>query len=104
MTANIPDYSTWSRDDLIDQTHRLACRMSHLAGDPMCTLERRHGVAARYHAAYAALLVMTEPFDAEARARMDKARQWHLDESERHERLALGLEAPAGRRAGVPCN
>lgn len=100
---DIPDYNTWSRDDLIDQTHRLACRMSQLAGDPDCTRERRHGVAARYHAAYAALLGMTEPFDAGARERMATARQWNLDESERHERLALGMEVPAGRRAGVPC-
>ncbi|MCK2042537.1 hypothetical protein KZO83_07525 [Chromohalobacter sp. TMW 2.2308] len=101
---DIPDYNTWSRDDLIDQTHRLACRMSQLAGDPDSTRERRHGVAARYHAAYAALLGMTEPFDIAARERLAKAQQWNLDESERHERLALGMEAPAGRRAGVSCS
>lgn len=101
---DIPDYTTWSRDDLIDQTHRLACCMSQLAGDPHKTRELRHEAAAQYHAAYAALLGMTEPFDTGALERMAKARQWNLDESERHERLALGMEAPAGRQAGVSCS
>lgn len=95
MTVHIPDYLSWTRDDLLDETHKQASIQARLSGEPGDANARRVKIAtagARYHAAMLALLVLTEPFDTDAAGRIEQAKAWHRAERERYYAIALGTE------------
>ncbi|MDH4572443.1 hypothetical protein [Salinicola acroporae] len=95
MTVHIPDYSQWTRDALLDETHKQASIQAKLSGEPGDANARRVKIAtagARYHAAMLALLELTEPFDKEAAARVEKAKAWNRKERDRYFSVALGTE------------
>lgn len=95
MTVHIPDYSSWKRDDLLDETRKQATIQAKLSGEPGDENARRIKIAtagARHHAAYLALLELTEPFDKDAAARVEKAKAWNRQERDRYSAIALGTE------------
>ncbi|MGM8931417.1 hypothetical protein [Salinicola halophyticus] len=95
MTVHIPDYSSWTRDDLLDETHKQASIQARLSGEPGDFNARRVKIAtagACHHAAMLSLLDLTEPFDQDAAARVEKAKAWHRREQKRYYAIALGTE------------
>lgn len=96
MTVHIPDYSSWTRDDLLDETHKQASIQAKLSGEEGTDVHaRRMKIAtagARYHAAMLALLDLTEAFDDAAGLRAGKAKAWHRSEKSRYYAIALGTE------------
>lgn len=95
MTVHIPDYSSWTRDDLLDETHKQASNQARLSGEPGDANARRVKIAtagSRYHAAMLALLELTEPFDPAAAARVEKAKAWNRSERDRYYAVALGTQ------------
>ncbi|OLO05256.1 hypothetical protein [Salinicola socius] len=96
MTVHIPDYSSWTRDELLDETHKQASIQARLSGEEGNDIHARRmkitTAGARHHAAMLALLELTEPFDQDAAARVEKAKAWHRSERGRYYAIALGTE------------
>ncbi|WP_110685099.1 hypothetical protein [Salinicola aestuarinus] len=92
----IPNYSTWARTDLLDETLKIATRRAEVLKNAIAFDDRLKAklaaIDAQYHSAYAALLELTRPFDAGAAARLEATKTWHYDERARYIKIALGTE------------
>jgi len=99
MTNAIPNYAAWSRDDLLNETSKLAYRIAELetSSPPSEGWAERQRVQramaqAKYAAATVALMRLAEPFDKGALARRDVRIAELISDRDRYLAVALGTE------------
>lgn len=96
MTTLIPNYSSWAREALKEETTRLklgrAEKLKNATSFDDALRVKLVMYDAKYHAAYAALLGMTKPMDIDAFARSTLSIDWHRRMSEEFLAIALGTQ------------